>query len=102
MHLAIQADEPPHGLIAGAAQLPDLGAISVTASLDGPRDAVATRLAVTAGQLERRCPGHVDLVHNAANLTLDAHAPAMTPRPDVSWQAVALDARVQGPSPDQP
>ena len=39
----------------------------------------------------------MDLVHGAADLTIAAHAPAMTPRPDVSWQAVALDARVQGP-----
>ena len=97
VHLALQANEPPHGLIAAVAQLPDLGAIPITASLDGPRDAVATQLAVSRRSTERRCPGHVDLVHNAADLTLAAHAPAMTPRPDISWQAIALDARVQGP-----
>ena len=94
--LRLQADEPPHGLIAGLAKLPDLGAISINATLDGPRDAVATHLSVGAGPLAATAQGTVDLVHNAADLTIAAHAPAMTPRPDVSWQAVALDARVQG------
>ncbi len=94
--LRLQADEPPHGLIAGLAKLPDLGAISINATLDGPRDAVATHLSVGAGPLAATAQGTVDLVHNATDLTIAAHAPAMTPRPDVSWQAVALDARVQG------
>ncbi len=49
-----------------------------------------------AGPLAASAQGTLDLVHNAADLTVAAHAPAMTPRPDVSWQAVALDARVQG------
>ncbi len=97
MHVAIQADEPPHGLIAEVAKLPDLGAIAIKASLEGPREAIASRLAVSAGQLDASAQGTVDLVHSAADLTIAAHAPAMTPRPDVSWQAVALDARVQGP-----
>jgi translocation and assembly module TamB len=96
VHLVVKAEEPPHGLIAGVAGLPDLGAISIDASLEGPREAVATRLAVNAGQLDAAAHGTLDLVHNAADLTVSAHAPAMTPRPDVSWQAVALDARVQG------
>ncbi|HEX4174016.1 MAG TPA: translocation/assembly module TamB domain-containing protein [Acetobacteraceae bacterium] len=97
MHLTVQVDEPPHGLIAAVAQLPDLGGITVNAALDGPRNAVATRLAITAGPLQANAQGSLDLVHNAADLTIAAHAPAMTPRPDVSWQAIALDARVQGP-----
>ena len=32
----------------------------------------------------------------AADLDLSASAPAMTPRPDVSWQSGALQARVHG------
>jgi translocation and assembly module TamB len=96
VRLVVKADEPPHGLIAGVAGLPDLGAISIDAALDGPRDAVTTRLAVGAGPLEAKAQGTLDLVRNAADLTASAHAPAMTPRPDVSWQAVDLDARVQG------
>ncbi len=96
VNLRLQADEPPHGLIAAVAKLPDLGAISINATLDGPRDAVATHLSAGAGPLAASAQGTLDLVHNAADLTVAAHAPAMTPRPDVSWQAVALDARVQG------
>ncbi len=97
VHLRVEAAEPPHGLIAGVAKLPDLGAISINATLDGPRNAVATHLSVGAGPLEASAQGTVDLVHSAADLTVAAHAPAMTPRPDVSWQSVALDARVRGP-----
>ena len=97
VNLRLQADEPPHGLLAAVAKLPDLGAISIDAKLDGPRDAVATHLSADAGPLAASAQGTLDLVHNAADLTVAAHAPAMTPRPDVSWQAVALDARVQGP-----
>ena len=46
----------------------------------------------------RQCEGQtVDLVHQAADLDLTASAPAMTPRPDTSWQSVAIDAHVHGP-----
>jgi translocation and assembly module TamB len=84
VHLIVQANEPPHGLIAAAAQLPDLDAISIDGTLDGPRDAVATRLAISAGQLTASSQGSLDLVHNGADLTIAANAPAMTPRPDIS------------------
>ena len=43
--------EPQHGLISGFAGLPDLGPIALDATLDGPRDAVGTKLALTAGPL---------------------------------------------------
>ena len=34
----MQANEPPKGLISSIAKLPDLGAISVQASVNGPRE----------------------------------------------------------------
>ncbi|HEY8289776.1 MAG TPA: translocation/assembly module TamB domain-containing protein, partial [Acetobacteraceae bacterium] len=92
----IKADEPPHGLIAGLAALPDLGAITIDATLDGPRTALGTKLAVSAGPLRATADGTVDLVHEAADLSLSAHAPAMAPRPDIAWQSVAVDARLHG------
>ena len=39
------------GLILGAAGLPDVGPIAIDASLDGPRDGVATHVAASAGPL---------------------------------------------------
>ena len=96
LDLTVNANEPAHGLIASLANLPHLGAINIDARLHGPRDAIATHLAVTAGQLKARAQGTVDLTNDAADLTVAAQAPAMQPRPDLSWQAIALNAQVQG------
>jgi translocation and assembly module TamB len=94
---ALAVTEPPRGLLADLAGLPDLGAIGATATLDGPRDAAALVLALRAGGLRAAAHGTLDLVGMAAALEVDASAPAMAPRPDVSWQDVALHAHVQGP-----
>jgi len=93
----IEADEPAHGLVSGIAQLPDLGALSLRASLDGPRTAEALELALTAGEARAGAHGSVDLDHAAAALDLTAEAPRMAPRPDVAWQSVAMTAHVEGP-----
>ena len=90
-------DEPAHGLLAGLAGLPDLGDIDLDATLDGPRHAVATRVALAAGTLHATVGGTLDLEQDAADLTVSAGAPAMQPRPDIGWQAVTLDAHVRGP-----
>ncbi len=93
----LTANEPPRGLVSRAAGLPDLGAIALDASLDGPRDALGTKLALSAGQLNADANGTVDLEHNAADLTVNADAPAMAPSPSLSWQSIKLAAKVQGP-----
>lgn len=94
---AVQADETARGLISSLASLPDLGAISIRASVDGPRDGLATKLDVSAGPLKAAASGTVDLVHEAADLALQAQAPAMAPAAGVSWESVLIDAHVQGP-----
>ena len=45
----VKADEPANGLISGIAHLPDLGAIAIQASVNGPRDSLATQVGITAG-----------------------------------------------------
>ena len=77
--------------------MPDLGPIALDADLDGPRDAVGTHLTLSAGPLHAAAEGKVDLTHQAADLTVNANAPAMAPRPGLSWQSVKLDAAVHGP-----
>lgn len=94
---SVTADEPAHGLASALAQLPELGLLSVRASLDGPWRAVATKLAISAGELRAGAIGQVDIEGSAADLDVTASAPAMAPRPDMSWQAVELDAHVHGP-----
>ncbi len=97
LQATIKAQEPAHGLISGLAGLPELGPVAIDATLNGPRDAVATSLAASAGPLRAQAKGTIDLVHDAADLTVSATAPAMTPRPDIAWQDVSLDAHMQGP-----
>ena len=94
---AITAGEPAHGLLSRLAGVPDLGALALDAQLHGPRDAVAAKVAISAGPLRADAGGMVDLVNDTADLTVTASAPAMTPRPDVSWQSVDVTARVHGP-----
>jgi len=93
LHLA----EPQGGLVSGLANLPALGALNVTAAINGPRSAEQTQLAVSAGALKATGQGLLDLVGQSVNLDVDANAPAMTPRPDISWSAIALQAHIHGP-----
>jgi translocation and assembly module TamB len=97
LQATLQAQEGPHGPASALAGLPDLGALSLQASLNGPRAAAAVSLALAAGPLRAQARGLLDLAGMAADLDVTASAPAMAPRPDVSWQSVALDAHVHGP-----
>ena len=94
---ALSAQEPAHGLIATAAHLPDIGPLAVNATLAGPTAGAATTLSVAAGELRAAAHGNVDLDHGAVDLDLTASAPAMAPRPDLSWRSVSVDAHVHGP-----
>jgi translocation and assembly module TamB len=98
----LKVDEPAQGLISGIADLPDLGAIVLDATVNGPLTAITTDLKASAGPLRARVNGTVDAEHQTADLAIAAQAPRMTPRPDVSWQSVDLSAKVRGPfaSPD--
>src|SRR5437762_6839376 len=93
----LNIDEPSQGLLAGLAKLPDVGAISIQASVEGPRNAEAMRLTVAAGPLRAAGQGNVDLVGQSVDVDLTMTAPAMAPRQDVSWDNVSLQAHVHGP-----
>ncbi len=60
------------------------------------------RLAAAAGSLRASGVGTLDLAGRIINLDVTASAPAMTPRQDVSWKQMSLQAHVHGPftSPD--
>ncbi len=92
----LQAQEPAGGVVSQLAGLPELGAIGATVAVDGPWNAVALSLAATAGRLRADAKGTLDLTGMAGDLDLTASAPAMRPRPDLAWQAVALEAHVHG------
>ena len=93
----LSVQEPPNGLIATLASLPDIGPLAIDAAVTGPRSALATQLRLSAGPLTATANGTIDLQDSKLGLDLMARAPAMQPAPNVSWQAVALNAHVAGP-----
>jgi translocation and assembly module TamB len=97
LHAALHLSEPAAGLIGSVAALPAIGAITVDATLDGPLSAIATKAALTAGPLQARLNGQVDATGEAADLQVSAEAPAMAPRPDLSWRDITLNGHVHGP-----
>jgi translocation and assembly module TamB len=96
LDLRLIGQEPSHGLVSKLAELPDLGPLSIDSAFAGPRSAVAAKLGLAAGALRASAHGSIDLKHQSANLAVTATAPAMTPRPDLSWQSIALDAKIDG------
>ena len=97
MRARLELREPASGPLEHLLNLPGLGALSVTASLDGPRHAEEVRLNAHAGQLSANAGGTVDLVQRAANLTYAVASPAMTPKPGLAWRRIALNGRWSGP-----
>jgi len=90
--------EPAQGLLGSYAGIDELDALAVDAELDGPLSALQTRLQIHFGPLQAKLQGQLDIDQKTiAHLSVQAQAPAMRPRPDVSWQAATLDAQVQGP-----
>ncbi|HZT02210.1 MAG TPA: translocation/assembly module TamB domain-containing protein [Steroidobacteraceae bacterium] len=97
MNARLELREPAGGPLEHLLNLPGLGALSVAASLDGPRHAEELRLNAHAGQLSANANGTVDLVQRAANLTYSLASPAMTPKPGLAWRRIALNGRWVGP-----
>jgi translocation and assembly module TamB len=95
-HMRLDVSEPAQGLIGELAGLPDLGALSLRATLDGPRNAERLGLSARAGALRADGQGTIDVDGQTLQLDLTGNAPAMAPRPDVSWQSVAVDLHVHG------
>ena len=96
-NLALEVSEPSHGLLAELAGLPDLGAVSIAATLAGPRHAEQLGLAMKAGALDGNGKGTIDVKARSVDLDLTVAAPAMAPSPDLRWQSANLDLHVHGP-----
>jgi translocation and assembly module TamB len=88
--------EPAHGLIARLAGLPELGAIDVTADIDGSRDAERLELNARAGALRATAQGTLNLLTDTAYLAASATAPAMAPRPDLGWRSIRASLTFTG------
>src|SRR6185312_9324840 len=96
MTARLQLHEPAGGPLEHLVNLPDLGGLSVIASVDGPRNAEKLRLDAHAGQLSASADGTVDLSGRAANLSYSVSSPAMSPKPGVAWRRIAAQGRWVG------
>jgi len=96
MSARLTLDEPAQGLLSTVTALPDLGAIALKAEVEGPWNALALSVDGTAGQLVLAANGTLDLPASRMDLAVSANAPAMAPGPALSWNALALRARVTG------
>lgn len=96
MDATLKLEEPAGGPLEGLMQYPGLGALSVRASLNGPRGAERIALTARAGDLRAQAQGTVDLNRQAADLEYGVDAPAMTPRPGLSWRHIALQGHWHG------
>ncbi len=97
MDASLAVHEPASGPLENLLALPGLGALSATATLAGPHSAERIDLVLGAGGLRGRVQGSVDLVHGSADLDYLLSAPAMAPRPDVSWAGISLKGTWHGP-----
>jgi translocation and assembly module TamB len=97
INASLELEEPPGGPLEHLANVPELGALAVTASLEGPRNALRLRLLARAGELRADANGTVDLKGRSADLDYSVNSPAMMPGPGLGWTHIALKGRWRGP-----
>ena len=96
MDASLAVHEPASGPLENLLSLPGLGALTATATLQGPSNAERLDVELAAGDLHAQVHGSVDLSHVSAELDYSLTAPAMAPRPDVAWGAIALQGNWHG------
>jgi translocation and assembly module TamB len=96
MDASLNLHEPASGPLENLLNLPGLGALSANARLAGPRAGEHIELVLDAGPLHGRMRGDVNLPARSADLDYSLEAAAMTPRPGLSWERVALQGRWRG------
>jgi translocation and assembly module TamB len=89
--------EDADGPLAHLARVPNIGALDVHLSLDGPREAVRTQLDLHAGALETHVEGTLNARTGASDLGITLESPPLSPRPGIAWQRLHLRGRWHGP-----
>lgn len=96
MDANVKLKEPAGGPLEHLAGLPGLGALDATLNVSGLRTAEHIDLSVDAGELHARVQGKVNVEKPEGDIQFSLTSPALSPRPDISWQRVALEGHVQG------
>jgi translocation and assembly module TamB len=97
MDAVLALREPAGGPLENVLGLPGLGALSVTLNLSGPRAAEQFALTLDVGELHGDARGTLNLPDRSASLDYALTAPAMSPRPGLSWQRIAMQGTWRGP-----
>jgi translocation and assembly module TamB len=92
----LDLEEDADGPLTHLIQLPALGALALHLTLDGPRQAVQAQLTLHGGALQGSAAGSINLDTRAAVLQVMLDAPAMSPRPDLSWRSLSLHGSWSG------
>ena len=97
MDATLKLQEPADGPLENLIKVPGLGELSLSARLEGPRNAENVELTLDAGPLRLRARGAINLVQSSADLEYSLTAPRMTPYPGLTWQSIDLKGRFHGP-----
>ncbi|GBR07166.1 translocation/assembly module TamB domain-containing protein [Acetobacter oeni] len=97
VNLKLHAQDGKDGLVAGMTHMPDLTPVALAMTLNGPTDSAALDLNADAGNISAAISGKLNLLASTADITANLTAPAMTPGPNLSWQAASLTAKLSGP-----
>ena len=89
-------EEPSAGFLAGLLGLSDVGPIAAHVTGNGPRNANAVALTLSAGPLRAEGRGVIDLVGRTAQLDFSAEAPEMALRPDLVWRSLSAQGQLRG------
>jgi translocation and assembly module TamB len=92
----VEIQEPEGGPLANLLHLPGLGALSVNASLAGPRAAAVAELSGTLGALSASLNGTINLTAASADARFALISSAMAPRPDLGWKSLSVSGTVRG------
>ncbi|MBS1029884.1 translocation/assembly module TamB domain-containing protein [Gluconobacter cerinus] len=95
--LAVTFKEGVNGFATTLGQLPQLDPVDMHLNLAGPRTAAALDFGLSAGPITASSTGQINLYTNIANLHVKANAPAMTLKPGIGWNAIALNTDLHGP-----
>jgi translocation and assembly module TamB len=94
----LQLHEPAEGPLENFLQLPGLGALSATATINGARGAEHLELIVDAGNLHGSAHGDINLIDASADLEYAVTGAQMQLRPDLGWQSIGLHGFWHGPA----
>jgi translocation and assembly module TamB len=84
------------GLAGGLAGLPDIGPVHLDLEADASGQANRLALQLTAGELQARLRGTANFAAKRIDADFTLTAPAMHPRPDLTWKSLTATGRVSG------